>query len=223
MDAEAQTVYNGCSVLFPTAFRMLKGQQMPLKNCASCRKRNVEKSTRYAQTPHGQSGRKKIMNEFKAAGKMQEAASRYWRTPKGRANQQRENGKVSKRLQSRVCRQIRNHDIESGTFSASTEFSNNQIMREHLESTFEPWMNWDNYGRQKSRCPYNTTWQHGHRIPCAAYDFSDPENVRRCYSKANVFAQCARANQEAGTKLPDNETLASLECVWPTGWVWVNG
>ena len=198
---------------------MLKGHQVPLKTCSTCRKGGVERTTRYAQTAKGQQKRQKTNQDYKESGKMKDAQARYWKSPKGRANQTRENGKVSKRMQSRVCRQIRNHDIESGTFSASTEFSNNQIMREHLESTFEPWMNWDNYGRQKSRCPYNTTWQYGHRIPCAAYDFSNPEDVHRCHSMANVFAQCARRNQEAGTKLPEEETISALESVWPTGWV----
>ena len=219
MDTEARTVCSGCKVLFPTTFRMLKSQQVPLKNCPSCRKRAVERVTRHAQTPKGQSGRKKLMQEYRVAGKMREAMARYYKSPKGRAMQKKDNSKVSKQMQSRICRQIRNHGYSSATLARTTEFVNNQAMRDHFESTFESWMNWSNYGRQKSRHPYKTTWQYGHRIPCAAYDFSNPEDVRRCYSKANIFAQCARENHEAGSKLPDNKTLASLESVWPTGWV----
>ena len=41
----------------------------------------------------------------------------------------------------------------------------------HLESQFEPWMNWDNHGLFNSHRP---TWQIDHIIPDYSFDYSSP-------------------------------------------------
>jgi len=71
---------------------------------------------------------------------------------------------------------------DSAVFGAATEFGSNAEFRTHLAETWKEWdieMNWENYG---------VVWNIDHRIPAEAYDHSIPENIDRCWSKANMRA-----------------------------------
>lgn len=50
----------------------------------------------------------------------------------------------------------------------------------HLERQFTAGMSWHNYGHGADR------WSIDHRIPCAAYDLTDPEQQRRCFHFSNL-------------------------------------
>lgn len=66
-------------------------------------------------------------------------------------------------------------------------------LREHIESLWEPWMNWDNYGRFSSE---KRTWQIDHIIPCAAlpFDSLDHPNFQKCWALENLRPLEAGAN-----------------------------
>ena len=114
---------------------------------------------------------------------------------------------------------LASQDYESGTIHFSTEFGSNAEWRTHLESTFAPWMNWQNRGKHCHGDPYKKKWNIGHRIPCALYDCRDPEDLRKCFSKANLFAQCARENIEQNARgIPSRMDLERLRHVWPKCW-----
>lgn len=53
-----------------------------------------------------------------------------------------------------------------------------EFLKARLESQFKPGMTWDNYGRKG--------WQVDHIIPCASFDFSDPEQQRKCFHFSNL-------------------------------------
>ena len=46
----------------------------------------------------------------------------------------------------------------------------------HIESQFIEGMTWQNYGE----------WEVDHIIPCASFDFSDPEQQRKCFHYTNL-------------------------------------
>ena len=180
---------------------------------------NVAKTTKRAQTAEGRANRQRIMKEYRESGKMAESEARYWRSPKGRANQKRENGKMSRQLLHRMSHLINDPTLESATLQERTEFSSNQDVKDHLESTFDlSWMSWKNHGRLKPGAGPKSVWHIGHRIPCKVYDFSNPEDAKRCFSKANIFAQCAHENISLNDKLPPKDVLESLRAVWPVSW-----
>ena len=77
-------------------------------------------------------------------------------------------------------------------------------------------MSWDNYGPYDPHGP--RTWNIGHRIPLSKYDASNESDFKRCWSKANLFAQCSKENNENRDKLPDDEILNTLVDVWPLNW-----
>jgi len=164
---------------------------------------------------------KRTQAKFVASGEMAKAQARYWRSPKGRANIKRSNAKPSKQIQNRISRLLRDSTLESASLQAQTGFSSNEDVRTHLASTFEPWMTWENHGMLPKGAGRNVVWQIGHRIPCSAYDLSNPEDLKRCFSKANIFAQCAHENISLNDAVPDRDVLEPLRSVWPVSWNYV--
>ncbi len=52
----------------------------------------------------------------------------------------------------------------------------------HLESKFEDWMNWDNYGRKKGY------WSVDHIKPISSFSFSsyDDKEFKKCWALENL-------------------------------------
>jgi hypothetical protein len=65
----------------------------------------------------------------------------------------------------------------------------------HLESRFLSGMSWENYGRQG--------WHIDHVIPCAAFDLSQPEQQRLCFSYKNLQPLWALDNLRKNASLPE--------------------
>lgn len=74
-------------------------------------------------------------------------------------------------------------------------------LRNHLESLFEPWMNWENYGvYRKSVWDDNDqstwTWQIDHVIPQSnlPYTFMEDDNFKKCWELKNLRPLSAKQN-----------------------------
>ena len=63
-------------------------------------------------------------------------------------------------------------------------------LRKHIESKFEPWMNWENHG----------LWDVDHIIACAKFDMSDPEQQRACFNWSNLQPMEHIANIKKGAR-----------------------
>ena len=57
--------------------------------------------------------------------------------------------------------------------------------RIHLECQFKEGMEWDNYGETKEKSKKNV-WHIDHIIPCVTFDFSKPEEQRKCFHYTNL-------------------------------------
>jgi hypothetical protein len=73
-------------------------------------------------------------------------------------------------------------------------------LAKHLESQFEPWMNWDNYG---------TLWHVDHILPCSLFDHNNPAHVKQCWHYTNLRPLCAKKNIAKSNKI-ENPQLALL-------------
>ena len=70
-------------------------------------------------------------------------------------------------------------------------------LRDHLESQFEPWMNWKNHG------PYDTTkqtWHFDHIRPMDDFDLSDPKQQQEVCNYSNIRPLLAKDNLIKGSK-----------------------
>lgn len=80
-------------------------------------------------------------------------------------------------------------------------------LQAHLESQFEHWMNWDNYGKYNVKTWDNDdsstwTWQIDHIIPQCdlLYDTVEHENFKKCWALENLRPLSAKINNKKGRK-----------------------
>ena len=72
-------------------------------------------------------------------------------------------------------------------------------LRQHIESQWESWMTWDNYGVYKSGG--TRTWHIDHIQPCASFDLTTEEGQRACFHYTNLQPLCAVANIKKGDNI----------------------
>ena len=131
------------------------------------------------------------------------------KTDKGKDRTKRSHDRVDKERPlnvlhvQKINRRLRKHSKDSTKF---------RELAEHFEATFEPWMNWSNYGLYKRDGP--RTWNVGHKIPCSAYADTMSE-MAKCFDLRNLFAQDSKENATQRMKMPDQATLATLVDIWP--------
>ena len=75
-------------------------------------------------------------------------------------------------------------------------------LKAHIESQFEPWMNWDNWGRHSKN---KKTWQIDHIIPRIQflYDSMDNYNFQKCWALCNLRPLSAEENAIKTYKISD--------------------
>jgi len=66
-------------------------------------------------------------------------------------------------------------------------------LRRHLESNFEEGMSWGNHGIHG--------WHIDHKIPCSAFDLTDPEQQKECFNFRNLQPLWAKDNWSKGNKI----------------------
>ena len=94
-------------------------------------------------------------------------------------------------------------------------FESAEHARAHFESTWEPWMTWENYGRNDGS-GYRKHWQFGHKLPSAIFDGSNPNDRRKCFLPMNLYAQDAKDNNEKLCRLVYSDIeLEALRPCWP--------
>ncbi len=81
-------------------------------------------------------------------------------------------------------------------------------LKQHLESQFEPWMNWNNHGKYKcdtwnDNDSSTWTWQIDHIIPqCTLlYMSMEDKNFKKCWALNNLRPLSAKENIIKGHKV----------------------
>tara|TARA_B100000787_G_scaffold169065_1_gene159226 strand:- start:1234 stop:1842 length:609 start_codon:yes stop_codon:yes gene_type:complete len=149
----------------------------------------------------------------------------YSKTDKGKATLKRFHDKrmtdpgkrIVLSIGSRITQSM-NHasNTPSNRLMKHTEFVTSEDVRNHFQSLWEPWMNWSNYG---PHLPGVLNWNVGHRIPLSYYNHHDLEDVRRCWSKRNLFPQNAEENSKMNNSWPGDDVVwAVCDSVWPKSW-----
>ena len=80
-------------------------------------------------------------------------------------------------------------------------------LKQHLESLFEAWMNWNNYGRYNPKTwidndPSTWTWNVDHIVPRSKLPYSsvEEENFKKCWALANLRPYSSKQNNVDGNR-----------------------
>jgi hypothetical protein len=190
---------------------------LPNVNCKPCNVKMLAAVAVCKATEEGKAANKR----YKTSEKGKERNKRYREGDAGQAAAKRFASNLhDRRLASTAMRMdntiqgasnflISGRIMTSPTFIARTGFASETEFLSAVEATFAPGMTFANHG---------TVWELDHKIPREAYDFDDPEDVKRCWSPKNVHALTKAANMEKSWKLVDQYILeAGLECL-PVAW-----
>ena len=75
----------------------------------------------------------------------------------------------------------------------------------HLENLFVPWMTWQNQGKYDVKTwddndPTTWTWQIDHIIPQSSFDFTNNEEIKKCWALSNLRPYSAKLNVIEGDR-----------------------
>lgn len=212
----------------------------------SKRKHASQPSAKEAQalrraTPEGKAARKREAEKDRASGAAAARMATHRSQPHAKLKHQEESrtpkAKALKRaawkkrmrdpayrlawnLNCKVSRMLRSGAVESRCVAKHTGIASNQDLRDHVQNTFPPdgSLGWHNYGRRTSTAQNQLYWELGHIIARSMYNPSIPEDIRRCWSFSNLFAQDGKENNSLRVRLPSEDRLLSLRPIWPTAW-----
>ncbi len=169
--------------------------------------------------PYHREIKRAACERFRGSEKFKRSKKKYCQSTHGKAQMSKEQairyarGKIAYRLTTEMGNVLagrRNYTC----MITHTSFESTEEFREHISSTWAEGMNWSNFGQGADK------WSVGHKIPKSKYDFDNPEDVRRCWSKQNVAAQWWADNKAQSSSLPSQAVLDGLKlaAVDPVGW-----
>ena len=214
-----------CKHMFVPKMTMHGKMQKLCPHCQAVVKKGLKK---YRGTDKGKKTIKRNNNSDRAKASKKRykdsdggrASNKRYKTGEaGKAKRKRMQSTMSFRISVKVCKMCRDGGIQSVSALKATGCASTAELRAHFESTFEPWMNWSNQGAHKAG-GNSEAWQIGHRLAKAFYDDSNPADIKRCWNKANLFAQDADENHALSVKMPDDAVLERLRalnllpCAW---------
>jgi hypothetical protein len=200
----------------------------PFGSCVVCIQKNRAQHRAYSTTDNGKA-KSKIQNDKPSVKKMKEEyrrsdvgkanakertdtdafrlkCSKYAKTDAGKAVRKRtyQKHKLSTDLMNAVVRILKGGQAPS--FVCRTSFPSEMAIRTHFSS---------------AEGDHGKDWTVEHRIPRSAYNHDDPDDVKRCWSAANMHAMTPRENKEKHTKiLPEQVAQVPVE-FYPKEWAGV--
>lgn len=184
-------------------------------------------SKRYKTGEAGKAARRK----YRDGEKNKAAQKRYQQSPKGKVHLKRRMAKRMNQLNRSLRLMILGVHPNPQSFRSLGIFDDNADAEAFFESTkTEKWMKTAPWGKRTSTTLPQTVLQIGHRIPKVWYRHDDLAEVKKAWSRANLFAQCAVENTDANHRnILTREQWLSLKAIWPKqcarmtdeeAWIW---
>lgn len=157
-------------------------------NKIRCRRRYQEKKNSYKEY--------KVKNKEKISAYMKEY-DRIYKKNKRKINlNYKLRTNISSYINSSLKRKLSNRSSKISKLPYSIE-----ELKKHLESLFEPWMNWSNWGKfdsnnWKDDDPSTWTWQIDHVRPKADFKYKSLEDIQflECWALANLRPLSSKLN-----------------------------
>lgn len=99
--------------------------------------------------------------------------------------------KIKENLRIRIAHALRAKASKSDRTEELLGCAVNQL-KVHLSAQFSPEMSWENYG---------SVWEIDHKIPCASFDLTAPEQQRKCFHFSNLQPLLVFDNRSKGAKV----------------------
>tara|TARA_Y100000389_G_scaffold159803_1_gene161746 strand:- start:1544 stop:2359 length:816 start_codon:yes stop_codon:yes gene_type:complete len=224
-------------------FKIKKNGELT-KACVPCKAKEYAAATKYRQSPKGKAfwsafnkspAAKAAQSRYQKTEKRKISTARHKASPKHAATLEayaprkklvraaeykRVHEDVGRHLEHalvvKIGKMAKGVRKKSATVMSHTDFVDANDVRNHLASTFESGMSFDNFGKAKRGGP--RVWNVGHRIARFHYDAGNEEDIRRCWRKDNLFAQWADENLSLHAKFPQVDKLIELCSSWPVAW-----
>lgn len=100
----------------------------------------------------------------------------------------------------------------SPTFTRRTGWDHKAFLKHVLMRVNQSDFDWDHHGNAPGQ------WNLEHRIPRSAYDFSDPQEVKRCWAPDNVDVKSFEENEAKSDALLPDEIGMVNSSNWPKSW-----
>jgi hypothetical protein len=109
------------------------------------------------------------------------------------------NYKLKSNISKSICEKLKKQNLKKLKSTLKYVDYTIQDLKEHLEKMFEPWMNWNNWGLYKAsewNDNDNTTWtwQIDHILPQSSFNFTDEEQIKKCWELENLRPLSAKEN-----------------------------
>ena len=96
------------------------------------------------------------------------------------------------KLRQNISKRIRQAiDKKNVSYIKNVDFITCEL-KAHIESLFEPWMNWENYGRYNGE--FNYGWDIDHIVPTSSA--SNEEEIYRLNHYTNLQPLCSKVNRD---------------------------
>jgi hypothetical protein len=197
------------------ATHVVKGEEKVYTKCEMCR-------PKHAKSNNTSSNRAENTKRFQQSEKGKANQKRARQSDKGKAAKKRELETKKKRLKedpayammgtiaSLATRLVSGRQKNSPTFVARTSFKSEADFIKHIrrEAAKRGW----------TLADYGTKFQIEHKIPQEAFDFSDPEDVKHCWSHSNVHVMTPEENMEKSWFIIDEMCLDVRVEKYPKSW-----
>ncbi len=147
--------------------------------------------------------RKDLKKEYRQNNK------EHFRNYKREYEKNRLNNDIIYKLHSNIARSIRqnlknNNLIKNKSINELLPYTSNEL-KQYLESQFEPWMTWNNYGKYNSKTWNDNdqstwTWQIDHIIPKSTFEINNDDEFLKCWDLSNLRPYSAKQNVIDGTR-----------------------
>jgi hypothetical protein len=129
----------------------------------------------------------------KARHKQTSAAWRRDNKQRLRGYRKKRNSNPLYRVTNSLRRRVRDY-IKGVSFGGCEGLTwlTHEKLRRYIERQFTGGMSWENYG---------TAWHIDHTVPCAMFDLTSPDNVRKCFNYKNLKPMPSEANLNKGSLL----------------------
>ena len=166
-----------------------KNREHIKRKASEYRKNNPEKTKKWRKTHH--ETHKEKRNQY--CRKMRKENPEYFRKWEKNTRETNPLYRLRRNVRSRIISSINRGGFKKNGRTELILGTDYETFKKHLESLWEPWMSWDNYGLYK-KDTFNYGWDIDHIIPTSSA--ITEEDVYKLNHYTNLKPLCSKVNRD---------------------------